>query len=413
MRRLHTLVADGRLPVRLWDGSMLGPSDPPYRLVLTSPTAVRALLPPSDLRSGRAYIDGLIDIDGDAVAALSAVWDLDLVGGLRRRQLARAADLLRLPAPEADGDVGRPVLSGRPHSRARDADAVRFHYDVGNDFFRLFLDRDLVYSCAYFLHPDDTLEVAQRRKLDIICRKLRLRPGERLLDVGCGWGSLAIHAAREYGVGVVGVTLAPQQAELAAQRVAQAGLSDQVEIRLQDYREVTGHFDAIASVGMVEHVGPTHMPGYFATLRNLLADGGRLLNHGITTGRRLQVTDYSRGPANFVSTYVFPDGGLVPTWHVVREVEQAGLEVRDLEQMRPSYALTLRQWVRRLEARWEEAVGLVGERTARVWRVYMAGSAANFEHGHLDVVQVLGVTPGAHGPLGRDWMMPPAAPSTP
>ncbi|WP_370326417.1 class I SAM-dependent methyltransferase [Euzebya sp.] len=407
VRRIHELTggADG-LPLRLWDQTTLGPADAPFRLVLTGPDAVRALLPPSDLRAGEAYVDGHIDIEGDAVAAMAAATALG--ESLGAAALARVVpEVLRLPAAGADAEgEERARLRGRPHSPARDRQAVQFHYDVGNDFFGLFLDEAMVYSCAYVLDADEDLETAQRRKLDVVCRKLRLQPGDRLLDVGCGWGSLVIHAAREYGVSAVGITLSGRQLELGRALVADAGLSDLVELRLQDYRDVTGRFDAIASIGMFEHVGPSNLSSYFTTLRALLADGGRILNHGITTGRRMSDTDYTAGPPSFVSTYVFPDGGLSPAWRAVQEVEAAGFEVRDVEQLRPAYAITLRAWLRRLEARWDEAVALVGERRARVWRIYLAGSAALFERGDLGVVQVLGTTGDAYGPLGRDWMLP-------
>lgn len=407
VERIHRLINGGRLPLRLWDGQTLGPETADFRLALSSPQAVRALLPPSDLTAGQAYIDGRIDIEGDAVAALTTAGDMAAAGDIDAATIAQVlAHLARLPP--LDGEVTDPGarLSGKPHSLARDRAAIQFHYDVGNDFFGLFLDDDLVYSCAYYLNGDETLEAAQRRKLDVVCRKLGLGAGDRFLDVGCGWGSLAIHAATHYEAQVVGVTLSQEQAKLGAERVAEAGLTHRVDIRLQDYREVTGPFDAIASVGMFEHVGPDNLGSYFATLAGLVTDTGRILNHGITTGQRMAVADYASGPPTFASAYVFPDGGLVPAWRAVREMESAGLELRDVEQLRPSYALTLRAWLGRLEDRWEEAVEIAGERTARIWRVYLAGSAAGFERGDLGVVQVLGTTPGAYGPLGRRWMGP-------
>lgn len=392
-----------RLPLRLWDGTRLGPTDQVYEVVIREPAALRALVPFSDLRAGEAYVRGELDIEGDIVAALHAGahlegWTPPLPGALRA-----LADLVRLPPPPRDG-VARAHLSGAPHSKERDRQAVQFHYDVGNDFFRLFLDSDLVYSCAYFLDPQEDLAAAQRRKLELVCRKLALRPGEQLLDIGCGWGSLVIHAAREHGVRALGVTLSEAQAELAAKRVAEAGLSDRVEIRLQDYRDVDGTFDAIASVGMFEHVGPTHLPEYFATVRRLAGDRARFLNHGITTGSRQAATDYAARADTFVARHVFPDGGLVPAWEAVRHMEQAGFEIRDVEQLRPSYALTLRRWVANLEANREQAVALADERTYRTWRAYMAGSVVGFETGTLGVVQALG-TVGWEPPPGRAWMI--------
>lgn len=408
VRRAHAELLGGRLPVRLWDGTLLGDPDADFRLVLTRPGALRSLVPLSDLTAGEAYVRGDLDIEGDAVAALHAAHELAQAPRPSVARLLRAGiGVLRIPPSNGAAPLPRAELDGEAHSRTRDAAAVRFHYDVGNDFFRLFLDADLVYSCAYFLDPSEDLETAQRRKLEVICRKLRLRPGARLLDIGCGWGSLAIHAARHHGARVVGVTLSERQVELARERVAAAGLDDVVDIRLQDYRDVQGSFDAIASVGMFEHVGPAMLPTYFSVARRLLVPGGVFLNHGITTGRRMAVSDYTTGRPNFVSAHVFPDGGLVPAWRAVKEMEQVGLEVRDVEQLRPSYALTLREWVRRLEAHHDEAVAAAGEARYRVWRIYMAGSAAAFERGDLGVIQVLGVKEGGEPlPLGRRWMLP-------
>lgn len=282
---------------------------------------------------------------------------------------------------------------------------MRFHYELGNDFFQLFLDRRLVYSCAYFAAPDEPLDSAQERKLDLVCRKLRLEPGERLLDVGCGWGGLVAHAAERYGVTAVGVTVSARQAELARDRIARAGLADRVTILLADYREVEGTFDAVASVGMFEHVGPDHLAEYFATCFRLTAQGGRFLNHGITTGRRAATVDFARRDRSFAARYVFPDGGLVPAWRAVRHLQEAGFEAVDLEQLRPHYALTLRRWLQRLESNRDAAVRIAGEVDYRTWRAYMAGSVVGFETGDLGVVQVLG-SKGAAQPLGRSWMPP-------
>jgi cyclopropane-fatty-acyl-phospholipid synthase len=325
-------------------------------------------------------------------------------------------ELLRLPAPPARDGGRRAKLHGKRHTMQRDRDAVQFHYDLGNDFFRQFLDEDLVYSCAYFDDgweddPAPHLEAAQRRKLDMVCRKLDLRPGESLLDVGCGWGSLVLHAAREYDVRAVGVTLSSAQAQLARERVGRAGLADRVTILEQDYREVTGRFDAVASVGMVEHVGSDHLPTYFSRLRELVGDGGRLLNHGITTGQRQQARDMRDDEDSFVAHYVFPDGGLVPAWRTVREVERAGFEVHDVHQLRRHYALTLRSWIQRLEANRDEAVAASSEIDYRIWRAYMAGSVVGFETNDLGVVQVLAGA-GWDAPLDRSHMHPTDRPAT-
>jgi cyclopropane-fatty-acyl-phospholipid synthase len=412
-RLRRRLAARGHdLPLRLWDGRELGPRGAGYRLALPHPWSLRSLLvPPNDLRAGETFVAGDVDVEGSMVAALRAFAALRSGLTLGDR-LAIAAVVARLPAPPDRGGPARVGLSGARHTLERDAAAVRHHYDVGNDFYRLLLDRDLVYSCAYFADADRgapvtdraTLDRAQRRKLELICRKLVLRPGERLLDVGCGWGSLVIHAARHHGVRALGVTLSTEQAALARERVAAAGLSGRVRIELRDYREVDDRFDAIASVGMVEHVGADQLPRYATTLHGLLVAGGRLLNHGITTGRRDVVRDLGAEPDNFVGRHVFPDGALVPAHHTVRVLERAGFEIRDLEQLRPHYARTLQHWVANLESRWDEARSLVGERTARVWRAYLAGSVVGFESNDLGVVQILATRGGAHLPLDREHL---------
>ncbi len=306
------------------------------------------------------------------------------------------------------------MVTGHRHTRNRDRAVVRFHYDLGNDFFRSFLDEDLVYSCAYFpdatTDPSAALEVAQRRKLDLVARKLALSPDDTLLDVGCGWGSLVLHAARTFGVRAVGITLSERQAELARERVARAGLAGRVDIRVQDYREVTGRFDAIASVGMVEHVGSDHLATYLHHLHDLLADGGRLLNHGITTGGRRIVRDLDAADNTFVGRYVFPEGGLIPAGRMVDAIEDAGFELHDLQQLRPHYALTLRAWVQRLVANHDRAVAAASEVDYRIWRAYMAGSVVGFETNDLGVVQVL-AHKRANLPLDRGFMTPRVDPA--
>ncbi|MBY5161169.1 SAM-dependent methyltransferase [Salsipaludibacter albus] len=394
------------IPLRLWDGTEVGHGD--FRLVLNHPWSLRALLvPATDLNAGEAYLRDDVDVTGDLVSALHAIARLrDGLGLLDRARIAPR--LLALPTPP-DDDVGvvqrAAMVTGRRHSRARDRDVVRFHYDLGNDFFRCFLDEDLVYSCAYFATPDTSLELAQRRKLDTVVRKLDLRPGERLLDVGCGWGSLVIHAARHFGVHATGVTLSSEQARAALARAEEAGVGDRVEIRVADYREVGGSFDAVASVGMVEHVGSDQLAAYFRHLYGLLADGGRLLNHGITTGGRRVTRDIDAADASFIGRYVFPDGGLVPASRTIHEVEEAGFELLDVQQLRRHYALTLREWVRRLEASHDRAVAAASEVDYRIWRAYMAGSVVGFDTNDLGVVQVLAGR-GADVPLDRSFMTP-------
>lgn len=402
------------LPVRLWDGMQLGPRDATYRIVLHHPWSLRAMLwPATDLTVGEAYLDEVFDVEGSMTDALRDVARLGLDRLSWSARLALGVDVLRLPRPPARRDRGGITPGGRrAHTPERDRRVVQHHYDVGNDFYRLFLDDDLVYSCAYF-HPDDdappgvagdaALGRAQRRKLELVCRKLGLRPGMRLLDVGCGWGALALHAAEHHGVRVVGITLAERQADFARQRVAERGLVDRVEVRVADYREVEETFDAVASVGMVEHVGSGMLSTYFRHLRGLLRPGGRLLNHGITTGRRQEARDLAAADDSFVGRYVFPDGALVPSAHVVARAEEVGFEVLDLHQLRPHYARTLEHWVHRLERRSDTARELAGERRYRTWRAYMAGSVVGFESGDLGVVQLLCQRDG-RPPLRRDWL---------
>ena len=342
-----------------------------------------AILSANQVALGEAYIHGAFDIESDIEAAfrlgeylLSKHWSA-------KEKLRLGAWALRLlPAHGID-----PHLHGRLHSKQRDQQAVSYHYDVSNDFYALWLDKEMVYSCAYFHGPHDDLDTAQRQKLDYCCRKLRLQPGDRLLDIGCGWGGLIIHAAREYGVHALGVTLSQRQRELARQRIQTAGLADRCEVRLLDYRAVEQpeSFDKIVSVGMVEHVGESHLPEYFRHVYGLLRPGGVFLNHGIgRAGDRPTPTELT-----FTDVYVFPDGELSTVSTMLGYAEEAGFEVRDVENLREHYALTLRHWLRRLEARSEEAQRMVGETKYRIWRVYIAGSAHHFKTGRIDVYQTL------------------------
>lgn len=409
------LVASGLdLPVRLWDGSTLGPVEAPYRLVFRHPWTVRRLLPLSDLSAGEAYVAGHLDVEGSLIDALHDIASSRAESPGLPTLMALTRDLWSLPAPPRHRGSHRARLNGRVHDPRRDAAAVRHHYDVGNGFYRLLLDDELVYSCALFdtadaaAPPGDrtALTRAQVRKLDAVCRKLHLRPGERLLDIGCGWGALVLHAARYYDVEAVGITLSPRQAELARQRSREEGLDERVEIRVADYRELDETFDAVASVGMVEHVGHAMLGRYVEVLNEVLGPGGRVLNHGITTGRRTEVRDLSKEDDSFVGAYVFPDGALLPVHEMVRVLHAGGFEILDVEQLRPHYARTLRHWVANLEGSWDDAVDEVGERTARVWHAYMSGSVVGFETGDLGVVQVLAARPGTDLPLGREHMLP-------
>ena len=395
----------GSLPVRLafWDGSATGPLGGPGTLVLRAPRSLAQLVwSPDELGMARAFVTGDIDFDGDIFGMLLAL-EAKTRGRRRLGPRAVASGLwaaLRLGAiglppsrPEEEVDLG-----GLLHSKRRDAVAIQHHYDVGNDFYRLVLGPSMTYSCARFDRHGMSLEDAQRSKHDLICRKLGLaeRPGARLLEVGCGWGSMAMHAARDYAARVVAVTLSPRQDELARERVRDAGLEENVEIRLQDYRDLRGEtFDAISSIGMFEHVGTKRMDEYFSVLYSLLAPTGRLLNHAISKpgGSRMH-------GRSFMNRYVFPDGELVDLADVVGGMQRAGFEVRDVESLREHYSETLHGWVANLESSWGEAVALVGEPRARVWRLYMAASANGFDDGGIAVHQVLGVVPAQGGASG-------------
>ena len=402
--------AGGELAVRLWDGTRW-PDDEPraVTLVLKHPGALRAMFSTgSELALSEAYLYDDFDIEGvvenvfdlaDALAKRTSGW---------RRKLSVLADLRRLPPAggHRSGGRGPARLRGRQHSVERDREAVRYHYDVSNDFYRLFLDSRMVYSCGYFETAATDLDAAQLRKLDMICRKLRLRPGMRLLDVGCGWGGLVLHAAQAYGVDATGITLSAPQVELANQRIAAAGLSGACRVELRDYREVKEDqgYDALVSVGMFEHVGLKMLPGYFEKAARLLKRGGVFLNHGIAS----RANDPAWRSLSFSDTYVFPDGETVPINATLRAAEEAGFEVRDVESLREHYALTLRHWVRRLEAGHDQALHYVDEPTYRVWRLYMSGSAQGFRSRRLNVYQALLAFPDSRGasglPLTRtDW----------
>jgi cyclopropane-fatty-acyl-phospholipid synthase len=399
---LLTQLLGRDLPVRFvfWDRSELGPDKAPGTIRLRSPNVLRRVIwSPDELGLARAFVAGELEVAGDLYETLEALARSVPRGArLRPRALATA-----LGAALALGGLGVPLpppgvearQRGRRHSKGRDASAIGHHYDVGNDFYALFLGPSMTYSCARFPSESASLEEAQESKHDLICRKLGLaeRPGKRLLDVGCGWGSLVIHAATHHGAEAVGITLSREQAELATRRVEEAGVADRVEIRLQDYRDLAGEsFDAIASVGMFEHVGSDQTARYFSILRSLLGPGGRLMNHAIS-----KVGSSRLEGRTFMHHYVFPDGELIDVGEVVLAMERAGFEVRDVESLREHYAKTLRAWVANLEAHLDEATLLAGPERTRVWRLYMAASANNFERGRLGVHQVLGVVDSAEG----------------
>ncbi|MFF3783448.1 class I SAM-dependent methyltransferase [Streptomyces sp. NPDC001933] len=410
-----------KLPVRIraWDGSESGPPGAPV-LVIRNRRALRRLLwKPGELGLARAWVAGELDIEGDLYEALdlmaSLIWEhgadaKESVHPVRDpRVRAFAKGLLRLggplpPPPPPPEEVRR--RPGPLHTKRRDKAAISHHYDVGNDFYELVLGPSMVYSCAYW-EDDKSLEDAQRDKLDLVCRKLALKEGDRLLDVGCGWGSMAIHAAREYGARVTGVTLSVEQAAFARKRIAQEGLTDRIEIRVQDYRDVRdGPYDAISSIGMAEHVGSVRFREYADDLYALLKPGGRLLNHQIA--RRPEKDESAYHVDEFIDAYVFPDGELAPVGRTVATLEEAGFEARDVESIREHYALTLRRWVANLEKQWDRAVRMTSAGRARVWRLYMAASALSFEHNKIGVNQILAVRPAEGGasrmPLrARDW----------
>lgn len=413
------------LRLRAWDGSEDGPRDAPGTVVIKDRHALRQILrAPNELGLARAFINGSLDIEGDIVDTLDRPEVIERFGhhelaGIAPSDAAHLAlTLLR------HGGVGKPgpipsteIPSARHerlrrHSRERDARAIAHHYDVGNDFYRLVLGPSLVYSCGYWQHGrHGDLESAQADKLELICRKLALRPGMRMLDVGCGWGSLAIHAAREHGVEVVGVTLSDEQRALALHRVADAGLDGQIEIRLQDYRDVAdGPFDAIASVGMSEHVGRDELTGYTSHLAELVRPGGRVLNHAIAAVRPLQRA--RRRSPSFIERYIFPDGEILPLSDIVTAFEATDLEVRDTQSLREHYGLTLRAWVANLRADWDRAVALVGEERARTWLLYLATCAIAFERGRVTIHQVLGVKADVDGTSGFGWTREHWAPAS-
>jgi cyclopropane-fatty-acyl-phospholipid synthase len=396
--------------VRLWDGDVLEEEPGELRrftLVLKNPGALRAMaLSSSELSLGEAYLYDDFDIEGDIGSAFALADHLvrPRLPLSARLRLARRLFALPSPArPRARWPSDR--LRGVRHSRSRDHGAVTYHYDVSNDFYSLWLDQSMVYSCAYFASPGEDLDAAQERKLEYICRKLRLQRGERLLDIGCGWGGLVLHAALRHGVEAEGITLSRPQAEFANERIRVAGTADRCRVEVLDYREVDGPegFDKLVSVGMFEHVGESRLADYFGRAFRLLRPGGLFLNHGIACNPALPPVP---GPS-FSDHYVFPDGELVPLSVTLRAAETAGFEVRDVESLREHYMLTLENWVRRLEARRDEAIRAVGEMRYRLWRLYMAGAAHRFRTGRNNVYQVLLVKPdrGSSGlPLSRaDW----------
>jgi len=393
----HSLASN--VGIRLWDGTMW-PDEKPRRTTVTlnHPGSMRAMfLGANEVALGEAYLNNDFDIDGIAEDVFPLANEISLLNTSTWQKVHALWELMHLP-PHANGHQNsnghqngqghhRAALRGRPHSKERDKAAVAFHYNVSNDFFGLWLDQRMVYSCAYFRDDSTTLDEAQRRKLEHICRKLNLQPGETLLDIGCGWGGMIMYAAKNFGVKATGITLSEEQLKYAQERICEAGLEDQCKVELRDYREIEGHeqYDKLVSVGMVEHVGKAMLPTYFKQAYSLLKPGGAFLNHGIGC-----IYDGSASTnSGFVDKHVFPDGELAAIHEMLYAAEANHFEVRDVENLREHYARTLRMWVQRLESNHEKALQMVDEKTFRVWRIYMAGSAYGFRSGSLDLYQSL------------------------
>jgi cyclopropane-fatty-acyl-phospholipid synthase len=392
-REIEAALPRRPFTVRFWDGTRVEATEAggPTFDVLSPEAIAQAVRAPGELGLGRAYVLGLLDVD-DIDAALRVVdtFDAPPLPPLRIARLGlaavRACGLVAPPRPPAS----ELRLTGERHSIGRDRRAVRYHYDAGNEFFALFLDPSMTYSCAYFRGGATTLEEAQRAKLGLVCAKLGLHEGERILDVGCGWGSFAIHAAANHGVKVLGVTLSEQQVALGRRRVEEAGLTDLVELRVGDYRELGGEaFDAISSIGMVEHVGEERIDLYMRTLHGLLRPGGRLLNHGIA-----KLTDFDTPDEGaFSERFVFPDGVPLPLSRIELALERTGLVTRHVEGLPEDYAETLRHWIASFEQRYEEAINLAGVERARVWRLYLRAARRGFTTGWASLYQVLAHRP--------------------
>jgi cyclopropane-fatty-acyl-phospholipid synthase len=376
------------LPVRLklWNGRAFDLGHAPrVEIAIHSPAALKHFLPPTLDSLGRAYAEQEIDVNGPLTDIITVAARLAAHGGGHGRHGRHGARMIR-------------------HTRKIDAEAIAYHYDVSNDFYARWLDPRMVYSCGYFRTPGDGLEAAQLQKIDHILTKLRVRPGDRLLDIGCGWGALILRAVEKFGARAVGITLSENQYELARERIAQAGLGDRCEVRIEDYRDVSGRFDRISSVGMFEHVGLRNLRGYFTKVRDLLADDGVSLNHGITSTDP-DSAESPFGGGDFIERYVFPHGELPHIGLALREMAAAGLEAVDVENLRRHYAMTMNHWAARFEAAGPALREIAGEKRWRIWRVYLAGCAHGFEQHWMAIHQILAVKSGAGVlPLTREYM---------
>ena len=404
-------AAVGReVPVAIsgWDGSRIGPPSAQWAIKINNRRGLRRLLwAPNELGFARAYVSGDIEVEGNLLEGMEVLEQMSdpargpgvRIDAKTKKAVVNAALRLGIigPPPKPPSEEAK-LAGGYRHDRRRDASAISHHYDVGNDFYRLVLGESMTYSCGYWATPDEGLAVAQYAKCDLVARKLGLTAGMRVLDVGCGWGTFALHAARTYGVRVVGVTLSREQADYARKRMIEEGTRELVEIRVQDYRDIDdGPFDAISSIGMAEHVGATMLPTYAGHLYGLLRPQGRLLNHAISVrpGKPAALSKTS-----FIDRYVFPDGEIQPMATVIDALERAGFEVRDVESLREHYSRTLRAWVTNLEDNWQEAVTFSSAGRARIWRLYMAGSALGFTGNRLGINQILAVKCDEHGHSG-------------
>jgi cyclopropane-fatty-acyl-phospholipid synthase len=382
--------------IRAWDGSEAGPADAPVLIVRSRRALRRLLWAPGEMGLARAYVTGDVDVDGDLADGLRLAWQTGRTrpspSRMTARQRVRAAALAaRLGAfgPPPKRPVSEARLTGRLHTRNRDEAAIAHHYDLSNEFYELLLDEHMAYSSAFYSQDDQSLHDAQTAKLDMICRKLDLQRDQRLLDVGCGWGSLILHAAQHYGVRAVGVTLSAEQRDFVAGRIAEKGLSDRVEVRRQDYRELTsrqGQFDAVGSVEMGEHVGEEQYPTYVGVMHRVLKPGGRLLLQQMS-----RAENAAPGGGPFIEAYIAPDMHMRPLWQTLKFVQDGGFEVRHVEAMREHYVRTAEHWLAKLEGDFDRFVALQGEEVARVWRLYLVGGALAFEQGRMGVDQILAV----------------------